>query len=137
MGFLDRKLFHIKGEHFMTKIYDQHTAAFRQVSAFVILRHGERVATIAFKSPKDGAGRLYAYIHWFGTQMVRGYASGYGYDKKSAAAEAASHLLGQMGIKDRESKLEFDRFLDALRDVGGNTWDTALRNAGFTVFMAV
>jgi hypothetical protein len=47
--------------------------------------------------------------------MVRGYASGYGYDKKSAAAEAASHLLGQMGIERRDSKPEFDWFLDAAR----------------------
>lgn len=56
----------------MTKIYEQHDAAFSRVSAYVVARNGERVATIAFKFPADGAGRLWAYVHWLGLEMVRG-----------------------------------------------------------------
>ena len=62
----------------MSDIYEQHKAAFSNVSAFVIVKGGERVATIAFKFPRDGAGRLFAYVHWLGEEMIRGYASGGG-----------------------------------------------------------
>lgn len=80
----------------MSDIYDQHRAAFANVSAYVILRGGERVATIAFKFPRDGAGRLYAYVHWIGVPMVRGFAAGGGYDKRSAAvADAAQKAIAK------------------------------------------
>lgn len=68
----------------MPDIYDRHKAAFASVEAFVILHNGERVASIAFKFPRDGAGRLYAYVHRYGLEMVRGFAAGGGYDKRSA-----------------------------------------------------
>lgn len=48
----------------MTDIYKQHDTAFARVSGYVIAKDGERVATIAFKFPADGAGRLWAYVHW-------------------------------------------------------------------------
>lgn len=115
----------------MTNIYDQHTAAFKNVSAYVILKDGERVATIAFKFPADGAGRLYAYVHWFGIPMVRGFANGYGYDKKSAAVEDAVDKLPEFGSG---GHLEFKK---ALSNIGGNSWENSLRDAGFTVFQAV
>lgn len=57
-------------------VYQLHDKAFANVSAYVIAKDGERVATIAFKFPRDGAGRLYVYVHWFGLQMVRGWAGG-------------------------------------------------------------
>lgn len=118
----------------MTKIYDQHQAAFKNVQAHVILKDGERVATIAFKFPKDGVGRLYAYVHWFGLEMVRGHASGYGYDKKSAACESASKKLQDDPENIYGALYEFRM---ALADIGGNTWDRALQDAGFQVLQAV
>jgi hypothetical protein len=116
----------------MTKIYDQHREAFRYVSAFVILKHGERVATIALKLPKDGAGGLFAYVHCFGFEMVRGYAGGYGYDKRSAAVENA---MANMRSKATTANA-FD-LSSALSEIGGNTWDRALQDAGYTVLQAV
>lgn len=123
----------------MTKIYDQHAAAFKNVSAFVILKDGERVATIAFKFPKDGAGRLYAYVHWFGCAMVRGSATGYGYDKKSAACESATDKLfnAECGLDDDNHVILYKQFHKALRDISGSSFDRALDNAGFTVLQAV
>lgn len=112
-------------------INEQHDAAFRQVQAYVILKGSERVATIAFKFPHDGAGRLYAYVHWLGASMVRGYANGYGYDKRSAAVKSAVRAI-QPGVP-----VPGDVFCDALRACGGLSWDRALENAGFTVFQAV
>ena len=122
-------------------IYEQHRAAFAQVEAFVILKGGERVATIAFKFPRDGAGRLYAYAHWIGLEMVRGFATGGGYDKRTAACASAAAKLPQLpricsdGIKLSDAHfIDFRRVL--LHDTGP-TWDWQLRNAGFTVLQAV
>lgn len=122
----------------MTKnIYDQHRAAFANVSAYCIMLSGadgvaHRVATIAFKFPKDGASRLYAYVHWFGVPMVRGSAGGYGYDKCSAAcASAARHMK-------REDACGYEeQFVAALEKDDGHTWERNLRDAGFWVHQAV
>lgn len=127
----------------MSDIYSQHEAAFAQVSAFVVLKDGERVATIAFKFPRDGAGRLYAYVHWIGIEMTRGQASGGGYDKKSAAVASA---VERMRAKDGGWKAPVSRadhigpvcdFLNALAKDDGHYWDSRLRDAGFTVLQAV
>jgi hypothetical protein len=121
----------------MSNIYNQHAASFRQVSAFVILKGADRVATVAIKFPADGAGRLTAYVHWIGVEMVRGFASGYGYDKRSAAcANAAKRIpddvTGRAG--DAESR---QAFIDALGDDNGHDWTRRLESAGFTVIQAV
>lgn len=111
-------------------IYDQHDKAFSGVSAYCIARDGNRVATLAFKFPRDGAGRLYAYVHWIGDEMVRGSASGYGYDKRSAACRDASRKAA--GDSDAAP------FWAALESGGdGIGWQDALRKAGFDVWSAV
>lgn len=114
-----------------TSIYDQHAAAFRNVSAYVILKNNERVATIAFKHPKDGAGRLYAYVHWLGTEMVRGHAGGYGYDKRTAACASAINKMQHDGNEPQSL------FVRALAQDSGKHWDDQLRDAGFVVLQAV
>lgn len=125
----------------MPDIYDQHAKAFARVEAHVILKDGECVATIAFKFPADGAGRLWAYVHWIGLEMVRGYAGGYGYDKRTAACSAAAYKL-PLGL-DAKTGCEADPthayhdFRRALSMDGGNTWDRQLRDAGFTILQAV
>jgi hypothetical protein len=113
-------------------IYDQHRAAFANVSAYVVMRDNERVANIAFKFPRDGASRLYAYVHWFGIPMVRGSAGGYGYDKKTAACNSASRALPQASYSD-----SLEAFTTALAIDDGNDWERNLRNAGFDVLQAV
>lgn len=111
-------------------IYEQHKAAFALVSAYVITLKGERVATIAFKYPRDGASNLYAYVHWLGTPMVRGWAAGGGYDKHSSACAHAMNRKHAWGGID-------PAFHSALANDGGSTWDTRLRHAGFDVLQAV
>lgn len=119
----------------MSDIYEQHRNAFTNVSAAVVLHNGESVATIAFKFPRDGAGRLYVYIHWFGHPMVRGYASGFGYDKKSAAcANAARKIKDDIAERDPGPRAAF---LDAMWKDDGHSWDWHLEAAGFTVIRAV
>ena len=131
----------------MTDIYDQHQKAFPRVSAYVIAKDGERVATIAFKFPVDGAGRLYAYVHWFGVTMVRGFAGGYGYDKRSAAcADAARKLPDGWKAQDESladhskagvEKARESGFLAALERDDGSSWNRRLEDAGFQVWSAL
>lgn len=118
-----------------TDIYDQHKHAFPNVSAYVIAHKGERVATIAFKYPRDGAGRLYAYVHWLGTEMVRGYAGGGGYDKHSAACRAAAKHMTRVATA--QSYLGWSEFKAALMNDDGYYWNQHLERAGFQVWQAV
>lgn len=124
----------------MTNIYDQHDAAFRHVSAWVILKDGDRVAKIAVKFPRDGAGRLYAYVHWLGLPMVRGHAGGYGYDKQSAAIEAAARKLGDWNATypTEATIATYEAFRNALSSPKAiHYWYRELEDAGFTVFQAI
>lgn len=128
----------------MADIYDQHRAAFKQVSAYVVMHGADRVATIAFKFPRDGAGRLYAYVQWLGLPMVRGYAGGFGYDKRSAACVNARHKFDRNTMVDRMPDYadrpwcaHYAAFIDALAIDDGYDWSRNLEKAGFTVFQAV
>lgn len=121
-------------------IYDQHRSAFSSVSAYIVFLNNAKVATIAFKYPRDGAGRLYAYVHWLGVPMVRGFASGGGYDKHSAAcAHASSKIPASDPIHDdlTTNKENQSRFIQALSLDDGFGWDRNLRSAGFEVLQAV
>lgn len=120
----------------MSDIYDLHDAAFAQVAAYVITKGGDRVATIAFKFPPKGHGerRTWAYVHWFGTDMVRGYTGGGGYDKKSAAvAQAARKFIDATPSIDVPQRA----YWAALAEDGSRGWESALRAAGFGVLSAV
>jgi len=127
----------------MTSIYEQHDKAFEQVSAYVVLKDGEKVATVAIKYPRDGAGRLWAYVHWIGLEMVRGYAGGYGYDKRTAACASAARKLREVAANashedgSRAKERGLVQFEQALATDGGRHWDDCLRDAGFTVLQAV
>jgi hypothetical protein len=130
-------------------IYRQHEAAFGNVTAYVIMREGERVATVALKFPKDGAGRLWAYVHFLGVPMVRDYAGGYGYDKRSAAVTHATGKIKQEPLGEYTTgqdwaekahiaeKERLQHFTTALSDIGGKDWTDSLRDAGYTVLQAV
>lgn len=129
----------------MPDIYDQHKAAFARVSAYVILMRHERVATVAIKFPKDGAGRLCAYVHWLGVPMVRGSATGGGYDKRTAACASAMKHYNAAGygnsepslVNDKQHLLAYAAFLKALGRDDGMDWTRQLENVGFTVLQAV
>jgi hypothetical protein len=119
-------------------IYDQHKAAFANVSAYVVIHEGKRVATVAFKFPKDGAGRLYAYVHWLGVPMVRGFANGYGYDKASAACAVAAKRI-QINLRNAPEKDPPEKvaFVTSMAKDSGRYWYQELDHAGFVVLQAV
>ena len=125
--------------------YKQHAAAFSNVSAFVIMKGKERVASVALKFPKDGAGRLFAYVHFFGMPMVRGYAGGYGYDKRTASVEDAFKKIdpayfspdtsGYTWDKERKQCARFVAAINTAKD--GMDWQASLQKAGYNVLQAV
>lgn len=130
-------------------IYDLHDKAFQHVSAYVVMRDGERFSTIAFKFPKDGAGRLYCYVHIIGAEMARGYAGGYGYDKRSAAVCDAVKNIKPYELADNMKDIQWAElhsqalneqisdFKGLFKDIGGMDWDQVLRDAGFTTYNAI
>ena len=124
------------------KIYEQHDKAFGRVRAWVVVKNGQKVATVAVKFPADGAGRLYAYVHWLGCTMVRGMAGGYGYNKTDAAiADAARKIPHEVEDDARYSEpweIEARQtFRAVLADDGGWDFNRRLEDAGFQVWGAV
>lgn len=116
----------------MSDIYDQHRSAFRSVSAYVILKDGQRVATVAFKF----GGAVTAYVHWIGLEMTKGMAGGGGYDRQSAAVEHAARKT-KGGDAPKKVQLDADEFLAAINSGDNSHWDARLYRAGFTVLQAV
>ncbi len=114
----------------MTKTaYEKHTQAFAHVTAGVIMKDGKHVGDIAFKFPRDGAGRLSCFLHLHRWPMVVGTASGYGYDKKSAAFESACRFLTD------DCLAEFPTLIKI--DCEGMGFESALKSAGFEYLGAV
>jgi hypothetical protein len=123
----------------MPNVYDQHRASFATVSAYVVLDlTGERVANVAVKYPRDGAGRVYCYFHVFGAEMARGFANGYGYDKCSAAAESAvARIKPPEGADWQTHRDTITRIKTALAGGQGVDWARRLQDAGYLVIQAV
>ena len=117
-------------------IYTQHDKHFQNVKAFVITRDGKSVGTVSIKYPKDGAGRLYAYVHVHGSPMVRGMAGGYGYSKADAAISNAAHLM-ELDSDYSNQPEWFNAVKMALLPDNGTSWDRHLADADFTDFQAV
>lgn len=121
-----------------SKIYDQHDAAFRNVSAYVVLKDGKPVAKVAFKF----GGAVTAYVHWLGLEMTRGQAGGGGYDRQSAAVAYAARKAIAAHANDEwreagQAEFACAAFFKACERDAGQHWDGALRDAGFTVVQAV
>lgn len=112
----------------MSDIYEQHAKAFSNVSAYVILKNDILVGRIAFKFPKDGAGRLTVFLHFLGQEMVKGMASGYGYDKKTAAMVNAMKKVKELPWQCDTMPVMLDN---------GQDWDVLLREQGFSILQAV
>ena len=105
----------------MTTVYDKHAKHFSQVSAYVIIdSEGDQKGTMSIKYPKDGAGKLYLYLHLYGSQMVQVSVSGCGFDKLSVAVQKAAEAYT------KELTFKNDRdFIEALKLVNHDfsTWN--------------
>lgn len=119
----------------MADVYDQFDKATARLDAYAVMSGAAYVGRIVFAYPSDGAGRLWCYAQAWGATMVRGYAGGYGYDKRSAAAQAAVAKL-LPGTGDRPDTIEHvGRWRAALADqpASGEGWQRRLEDAGYTV----
>lgn len=119
-------------------IYEKHSKAFANVSAYVVLRNGQHIARVAFKHAKSGM-QLDAYVHLFGIPMERGYARGGGYDKHTAAVSSAAQRIkaSKPDMRYVQDVAAFDAFIAAALLDDGSRWDTQLRTRGFAVIQAV
>lgn len=123
-----------KNEETPLRVYNAHEKAFATVAAYVVTdRHGDKVATVAFKFAKSGL-RTTCYLHVIGLPMVSSFASGGGYDKCSAAAHAATKRVMVPAGSGRPPCVQ--ELLSAIKDEG-RSWEGDLRAAGFNVLQAV
>jgi len=113
-------------------IYHQHKAHTNRTSASAILHNGQHVASVTIASSKNGEGRLYAYAHWLGKRMVRGYANGSGYNKEAVAlSEAYQENLSK--AKDSVVEAPEALFWESLSKDVGEEWADKLLANGFAV----
>lgn len=115
----------------MSDIYRKFDRAFANVDAYCVLKDGKPVARVCLKYPKDGAGRLTAFVQVYGFEMKRGWASGYGYDKATAAVSSCAPLFAHLeGVDETAARVAAD--FAALKDAG-HRWDAQLRLMGYEV----
>lgn len=108
-----------------TTVYDKNAKHFELVRAYAIVNgKGVQVGLMNAKYPNDGMGKLYVYLHLFGSKMKVATASGCGYDKLGAAL----YKLAKTYVTDQENELDQDEldFLQALEscDSGFDSWKT-------------
>ena len=106
----------------MTTVYNKFDKHFAQVNAWIIVNEQcEQVGKMSAKYPKDGMGKLYLYLHLYGSEMVQVSVSGYGFDKLSVAIQKAAEAYR----KDLTFKNDRD-FIEALKQVNHDfsDWNT-------------
>ena len=112
-------------------IYSKFDAAFRNVSAYALIFDGRNVGRVVVKYGNAAT----AYVQIWGAPMATVRATGYGYDKESAAvidaikrfdpSEAPADAAGALAWMRARSTAEAWR--------GSTNWRNALAGAGFTV----
>lgn len=101
-----------------TSVYDKHAKHFAQVSAYVIIdSEGDQKGIMTVKYPKDGAGKLYLYLHLRGSEMVQVSVSGCGFDKLSVAVQKAADAYVKQNLGNDKLTVQDLDFLKALCDV--------------------
>ena len=110
----------------MNTVYNKFDKHFAQASAWVIVNEqGDQVGKMAAKYPKDGMGKLYLYLHLYGSEMVQASVSGCGFDKLSVAIQKAGDSYVKMNIGNDELNVQDLDFLQALCNVNHDfsTWN--------------
>lgn len=103
-------------------VYKKFESAFKNVSAYAILKDGEIVGRVCFKWGSTGA--VTAFVHEWGKEMLSGRASGHGYDKQGAALRDAVNKR-----TDEDCPL-YHALKDATYD---GQWQSLLSSSGYVV----
>lgn len=118
----------------MNTIYTQHEKAFANVSAYVIMFGGELLARVNIKY----GATVHAYVHAAGTSMVKGTASGGGYDRTSTAVIRAASKIVPVSPHSGEEFADVATLVTVMRNApDGLDWETVLRNAGYNIIQAI
>lgn len=110
--------------------------AFANISAYAILKDGKPVGRVVIKY---GAG-VTAYVQAWLQPMARGQARGGGYDRATAAVQAAAAKLSPDMEYPREGRDPSE--LAAIKAAltagnGGTRWQSLLEDAGYTLALVV
>ena len=101
----------------MNTVYNKFDKHFAQASAWVIVNEqGDQVGKMAAKYPKDSMGKLYLYLHLYGSERVQVSVSGCGFDKLSMAIQKAGDGYVKKNLG-KLTKAEECDFLQALCNV--------------------
>lgn len=125
----------------MTFDYEAFDKATNYMTALAIVKDGHSVGRIVIKPGRDGAARLTAYAQVWGRPMVKGHATGYGYDKRGAALSKALQALGSCTGEESRDPRMFNA-LATLRLIGHDhdQFDTitrAIEKAGYLLARAL
>lgn len=115
----------------MTQVYDQFDRAFANVSAFGLLFGGDNVGRVVFK---HGAATT-AFVQLWSAEMKKGRAGGGGYDKTSAAFDAAASKLDCPNPDHTKSGARAHAaIVRALApELDGRSWSSRLEAEGFQI----
>lgn len=120
----------------MTDVYDRFDKTTRDVQAAALLCEGKAVGRIVIRL---GSSAL-AYVQIWGAPMRIGRATGFGYDKATAAI---GNAVARMSLDDLHEDMQEEReamtrlsaaFSPSLDDL---TWANRLRRMGFDVAMVM
>lgn len=125
----------------MADIYEQHTKAFPDASAFLVLKDGEAVARVAFKTTgrrNPNGLTVWCYLHVLGLPMVRGKTGpGGGYAMKDAAFHlAAQKVKARDGLELANTAKAANAVCRSYADNGAH-WAGWLRSHGYQVEQAL
>lgn len=114
----------------MTDIYDRFDKATREFTAVALVLDGQAVGRIVIK---HGAAAT-AYVQIWGAEMACGRATGYGYDKQSAAVIDAVRRLPESTASDATWRTAAEKIKAAFADGrDGERWTRRLEAVGFAV----
>lgn len=115
----------------MNDIYSKFDAATREVTAQALLFNGQPVGRIVIKYGNAAT----AFVQIWGAPMATARATGYGYDKASAAVmDAIGKLAETPDERDAIACQAFERIKRIASDwKGGTRYASALEAAGFTI----
>lgn len=118
-------------------VYVQFDAAFSKISAYVVFKGAENVGRVVFKY----GNRAHCYAQVWGAPMAHAHASGYGYDKTTAACEVAIARIALRPDSCATPAAPVLRHLAAwqaaMKGKDGETWRRRLEDAGYTVAHAI
>lgn len=119
----------------MTDVYAQFDKAFGNVSAYGLMFAGENVGRVVFK---HGAA-VTAYVQLWSAPMTKGRAGGGGYDRASAAFDAAAAKLDAPNADHTKTGARAHAaIVRALRtELDGHKWSSRLEGEGFEIINVI